>query len=205
MSTYSSPVPVGCRYTSGYGNRTLGGRVSFHAGSDYAPPKPGQTGVKLYAISDGVVLRTGTNIRQGHSGKALEIDHGMRTGNGSTDRMVTYYGHVKKFFVKKGERVRAGQLIAEMGRTDNVTNVHVHIGVLANGRFINPHRWLATKGIDPGKTRPVEGAVTHTVQSGDTLSKIGKKYGVKWRTIATRNNIKGPRYTIYPGNKLIIK
>ncbi len=44
-------------------------------------------------------------------------------------------------------------------------------------------------------------AKTYTVESGDTLSGIGAKLGVRWQTIASKNGIKSP-YTIYPGQKL---
>lgn len=44
---------------------------------------------------------------------------------------------------------------------------------------------------------------TYTVVKGDTLSKIGKKFGVKWLDIATLNNIKLP-YVIHPGQSIKI-
>lgn len=42
-----------------------------------------------------------------------------------------------------------------------------------------------------------------TVQRGDTLSKIGQRYGVSYRWIADANNIGAP-YTIYPGQRLVV-
>ena len=42
---------------------------------------------------------------------------------------------------------------------------------------------------------------TYTVKSGDTLSEIGEKLGVNWKTIAEKNGISSP-YTIYPGQVL---
>ena len=45
--------------------------------------------------------------------------------------------------------------------------------------------------------------VTYTVKPGDSLSKIGNKYGVSYKTLAAINNIKPP-YTIYPGQTIII-
>lgn len=47
-------------------------------------------------------------------------------------------------------------------------------------------------------------ATYYTVVSGDNLSKIGTKYGVNWKDIANANNIIGPKYIIYPGQKLKI-
>lgn len=41
------------------------------------------------------------------------------------------------------------------------------------------------------------------MKSGDTLSKIGDKYGVRWQEIASKNSLNAP-YTIYPGQELLI-
>lgn len=45
---------------------------------------------------------------------------------------------------------------------------------------------------------------TYVVVRGDNLSKIGTKFGVAWRDIAKANGIAGPKYIIYPGQKLVI-
>ena len=47
--------------------------------------------------------------------------------------------------------------------------------------------------------------VIHTVQKGEYLIKIAKKYNVKWTDVAKKNNIKPPLYIIRPGQKLVIK
>lgn len=44
----------------------------------------------------------------------------------------------------------------------------------------------------------------YTVQSGDNLTGIATELGVDWRDIATVNNIEGPNYTIFRGQKLVI-
>lgn len=59
-------------------------------------------------------------------------------------------------------------------------------------------------GVARPKYAPSNGTVYYTVQPGDTLSKIGKKYNMPWPLIAARNKIKSP-YTIYPGQVLKIK
>lgn len=52
--------------------------------------------------------------------------------------------------------------------------------------------------------QPVPEEVWYTVVKGDSLYKIGKKFGVPWQSIAELNGIKSP-YTIYPNQKLRIK
>lgn len=160
---FSSPVPVGCRYTSGFMTKAR----PDHAGSDWAPPKPGQTDIEVRAVTAGKVKKTGNgNVWAHHTGNAIALDHGKLSGNGSTDQTETYYGHLAKILVKEGQQVEAGELIAIMGNTGNSTNVHLHLGVkfgrVKNGKvgpmkLADPAAWLKTKGITPGKTKPVEG------------------------------------------------
>jgi len=151
VSNYSSPVPVGCRFTSGFMPKTR----PTHAGCDWAPPTPGQTDVEVHAASSGKVVAAGVGVLKGHTGNIIVLDHGMRTGNGSTDKVLTNYGHLARMLVKKGDTVKAGEVIAIMGTTGNSTAIHVHFGVRFNGRFADPKEWLGTKGITPGKTKPL--------------------------------------------------
>ena len=53
-----------------------------------------------------------------------------------------------------------------------------------------------------GSSQPT--TTTYVVQSGDCLSSIGAKYGVAWQDIARVNGIAGPKYIIYPGQRLTI-
>lgn len=55
----------------------------------------------------------------------------------------------------------------------------------------------------PGATAVAEEFV-YTVQLGDTLSSIAGEFGVDWQTIADANNIAGPNYTIFRGQRLVI-
>lgn len=165
MTEFSSPVPVGARYTSKYGRRW----GVLHAGDDYAPRTRGGND-PVYAAADGKVTATGRGILKGHTGEIVIIDHGLLTGNGSTDRTMTNYGHLSKILVKPGQHVKAGQLIAYMGATGNVTGVHVHAGVRFGGKFSSFHQWMQSKGITPGVTRP------RTPGAEDTPAKSGKTY-----------------------------
>lgn len=184
---YSSPVPVGSRYTSGFMTRAR----PNHAGTDWAPPKPGQH-VPVFAASDGVVEAVGeTGGLKYHTGRYVRINHGKRTGNGSTDLTVTYYGHLHKISVSRGQRVKAGQQIGLMGETGNATGVHLHMSVLFNGKLADPKKWLKSKGITPGRTKPVvSAAATYTVKAGDTLGVIATKHGTTVSKLAKLNRIR---------------
>lgn len=183
MTNFSSPVPKGARYTSAYGRRW----GTLHAGDDYAPIKPGDHD-PVYAAADGTVEDTGTGILSGHTGQIIIIDHGLLTGNGSSDYTLTNYGHLSKIIVDPGERVQAGQLIGYMGATGNVTGVHLHAGVrfkkkgTKKWKWASFHKWMKSKGITPGKTAPRKpsgtgqstGSKYITVKRGSKNSTVGR-------------------------------
>ena len=60
-------------------------------------------------------------------------------------------------------------------------------------------------GATPGVAQPTAvSGLTYTVQSGDNLSGIAEQFGVAWQDIAAANNILGPNYNIFRGQKLTI-
>lgn len=82
----------------------------------------------LYASYDGVVDKAGWN--NGGYGLQVLIQH----PNGMTTR----YGHASKLFVKAGDEVKKGQVIAMMGSTGRSTGSHLHFEVYVNGKRTNP-------------------------------------------------------------------
>ena len=189
MTTYSSPVPAGCRPTSGFRTKAR----PDHAGDDFAPPKPGQKNVPIHAVADGTVERVGTSILADHSGKAVLINHGIHKDKYGSDRMKSYSGHLANYSVMVGDKVKAGEVIGEMGETGQATGIHLHLGVLCNGKFIDPSDWLARKGVTIGKTAPLTPAGrTYTVKAGDTLSAIALKHGTSSAKLAAANKISNP-------------
>lgn len=197
MTKFSSPVPVGSRLTSNFSRaRRLFGIIRAHAGTDWAPPKPGQN-VAIYAVADGTVVAAGVGVLAGHSGKIVVLDHGVLRDNSGSDRTLTNYGHLYKIYVKKGQKVKAGQKIALMGKTGNVTGVHLHLGVRFNGVYADPKVWLKKKGITPGKTAPVSTeTITPVADKTPTKKPVVNKTGYSEGTRNIQQALKTMGYNI---------
>ena len=99
------------------------GRVSPHNGTDLATP----TGTKVYATGDGIVSRT-ANHR--YAGKYIDIDN--------IGKYSTRFLHLSKILVKRGQRVKRGQVIALSGSTGRITGPHLHYELHINGKPVNP-------------------------------------------------------------------
>jgi murein DD-endopeptidase MepM/ murein hydrolase activator NlpD len=128
------------RPTSGRVSSCFGWRWgALHGGVDIAAP----IGTKIYAAHSGVVQRAGTASGFGYAVYIL-----------GDDGYVTVYGHVNEYYVRAGERVRAGEEIAEVGNRGESTGPHLHFethpnGVMYGGQT-DPVRWLRARGIDLG-------------------------------------------------------
>ena len=114
------------RVASGYGMRIdpfLKVR-RMHYGLDFSVKK----GTPIYATADGKVVIIKSSF--GGLGKHIYLDH----GNGYR----TVYAHLNKFNVKKGQKVKRGELIAYSGNTGRSTSPHLHYEVHKNGEKLNP-------------------------------------------------------------------
>jgi murein DD-endopeptidase MepM/ murein hydrolase activator NlpD len=111
----------------GYRNSPFTGRKELHKGLDIA----NKEGTQVIAPADGVVKYTG---RKGLLGKTMDVDHGHG--------MVTRYGHLKEVLKKRGESVKRGDIIAEMGDTGRSTGPHLHYEVHLNGIPVNPVKYI---------------------------------------------------------------
>ncbi|MEM6532481.1 MAG: M23/M56 family metallopeptidase [Myxococcota bacterium] len=119
-------APLDGRLTSKFG-RVPGpdGKLRNHIGIDIAAPQ----GTPIRAPAPGTVLSVRTSrIKYGN---LLVLDHG--------GGFVTRYAHLKSFEVKVGDRVQAGDVIAQVGNTGYSTGPHLHFEVLASGKHIDPH------------------------------------------------------------------
>lgn len=95
----------------------------MHSGIDFTAP----VGTPIYATGDGVVIAQGNE--RGY-GNRIMINHGYG--------YVTKYAHMSKFKVKKGERVKRGDIIGHVGNTGASTGPHLHYEVFKNGKVVNP-------------------------------------------------------------------
>jgi len=86
----------------------------------------------IYASADGVIEKAGWN--SGGYGLMILIDH----PNG----VKTRYGHASKLFVKAGDTVTRGQVIAMVGTTGRSTGTHLHFEVYVNDRRTNPLQYI---------------------------------------------------------------
>ncbi|MFW6147059.1 MAG: M23 family metallopeptidase [Thermodesulfobacteriota bacterium] len=122
------------RPTTGWISSEFGYRISpftnqreFHKGLDIAT----SIGTPIIAPADGLVVLA---EREGNFGNLLTINHGYH--------LITRYGHLDKFRVKKGQFVKRGQVIGEVGNTGRCTGPHLHYEVLLNGMPVNPLRYI---------------------------------------------------------------
>ena len=104
------------------------GTSALHTGLDY----PAEPGTPIFAAAGGVVVVQEFNAPYGNM---IEIDHG--------NDLITRYAHASKVFVKRGDLIRVGQKIAEVGSTGRSTGPHLHFEVLVQGIPQDPMKFLA--------------------------------------------------------------
>lgn len=102
--------------------------VWYHMAFDIAnPAAPG-----VMAADDGVVVYTGWD-KYGY-GNHIIIDHG--------GGLSTLYAHLTEYYVKVGDRVSRGQVIAKMGSTGRSTGTHLHFETRINNVAVNPAQFF---------------------------------------------------------------
>lgn len=115
--------------TSKFGPRWGGA----HYGIDIA----NNIGTPIVAVADGVVIEAG--YASGF-GLWVRIQH----DNG----YISVYGHINSYSVTEGQRVEAGDVIAQMGNRGYSTGPHLHFEIWTpGGQKIDPQAWLAQRGV----------------------------------------------------------
>ncbi|MEU4566592.1 peptidoglycan DD-metalloendopeptidase family protein [Micromonospora sp. NPDC023956] len=137
-----------------------------HLGWDIANSQ----GTPVYATAAGTVrdIRTGSYPGDptsgplgGRTGNSVHIDH--------ADSYFSYYGHLHRVLVSKGQWVLAGQLIGLMGTTGNSTGPHLHFEIhRPRLTSTDPRVFLANRGISLGSTAPMGSTGWPSVSQGTT-------------------------------------
>lgn len=137
------------------------GRSALHTGLDF----PSASGTPIFAAAGGVVV---TQEVQSEYGNMLEVDHG--------NDLISRYAHASKVYVKKGDLIKRGQKIAEVGSTGRSTGPHLHFEVLVQGipqdpqKFLNAGRDLGTSQLARTNQPVSMGNVAAKVESGEPTS-----------------------------------
>ncbi|HPW17716.1 MAG TPA: M23 family metallopeptidase [Candidatus Aminicenantes bacterium] len=129
LATTPSIMPTAGWMSSVFGHRTdpFTGAWTMHYGIDIST-NPGNP---IMATADGIVIKVQTDK---YLGKNVTISH----GNGFT----TIYGHMSKFAVKAGQKVKRRDVIGYIGQTGKAAGPHVHYEVWRDGRRVDPRSYL---------------------------------------------------------------
>ena len=128
--------------------------MTMHRGVDFAVSE----GTRVYATADGTVSEV--NSKKGaSSGISVTIKHGK---SGYT----TFYGHLSRASVRKGQRVRQGDIIGLSGNSGLSFAPHLHYEVLLDGRQVDPIHYFF-KEVAPWQSAQLRAVASSGMQSLD--------------------------------------
>ncbi len=117
------------KITSAFGNARIYNKKakSYHSGTDFRA----KVGTDIKASNNGVVALT---MNRFYLGKVVYIDHGRGT--------YSYYSHMDKIDVKKGQKVKKGQIIGKSGKTGRITGPHLHYALRLYNTTVDPLQYM---------------------------------------------------------------
>ena len=120
------------RLASGFGKRIhpIYKVKRMHTGLDFSATR----GTPVYATGGGHVKKAQMSYLKTGYGNQIEIDHGYG--------YITKYAHLQLLAVKKGQKVKRGDLIGYVGNTGGSTAPHCHYEIIKNGKKINPIQYI---------------------------------------------------------------
>jgi murein DD-endopeptidase MepM/ murein hydrolase activator NlpD len=129
LASTPSVLPAAGWLSSRFGHRTdpFTGTWTMHWGVDIST----NVGNPIVATADGIVIKVQYDKYLGNS---VTISH----GNGFT----TVYGHMSKFAVKAGKKVKRGEVIGYIGKTGKAAGPHVHYEVWKDGKKVDPSNYI---------------------------------------------------------------
>ncbi|KYJ86181.1 peptidoglycan DD-metalloendopeptidase family protein [Sulfurovum riftiae] len=107
-------------------------RYRPHHGTDFGARR----GTPLLAVNDGTVSYAGW---KGGYGRVVQIRH--------AGGYESFYAHQSRMRVKRGQKVKKGQIIGYVGSSGRSTGPHLHFGLKKNGRWVDPMKYLRKKSI----------------------------------------------------------
>ncbi len=124
------PCPASSRITSSFGSRTspTPGASSNHQGMDIGAP----SGSSIVAAASGTVVIATYSYS---AGNYIMVNHG--------GGVYTVYMHCSQLLASEGQDVIQGQTIAKVGSTGYSTGPHLHFGIRANGKYVDPGNYVS--------------------------------------------------------------
>lgn len=179
--------------TSGWGKRTYtynGKKITdFHYGIDYGTKNKNYG---LYAITDGVVYKTG---KDSTSGNWIYIKY-------PSLGYMSFYCHLTKTpLVKKGAKVKPDTLVGYAGTTGNSTGIHLHLGFkkIGSDKWINPgdvnvnETRETTEKLNLRANKGTKAKILTTIPKGKKIALIerfsGNSNGYQWAKIKYGNTV----------------
>ncbi len=127
--TFIWPCPSSSRITSVFGQREspTEGASASHQGIDIGA----STGSPIVAAASGTVVISTYSYS---AGNYIMVSHG--------GGVYTVYMHCSQLLASVGQQVKQGQTIAKVGSTGYSTGPHLHFGIRANGKYVNPSNYV---------------------------------------------------------------
>ncbi|MGH2304926.1 M23 family metallopeptidase [Campylobacter taeniopygiae] len=118
-------IPLASFITSDFGKARIFNQkvASYHSGTDFRA----LSGTPIYAANSGIVKIAKNRY---YAGNSVVIDHGLG--------IYSQYYHLSKINVKKGQKVKKGELIGLSGATGRVSGPHLHFGILVAQKQVDP-------------------------------------------------------------------
>lgn len=113
------------KVSSGFGWRVhpVTGKDQFHLGIDIPAPY----GTDIYAVNDGTVIECSYNYADGYY---ITVSHG--------GGVASFYSHLSKYRVSVGDKVKRGQVIANVGTSGYTTGAHLNLNMYKDNSAVNP-------------------------------------------------------------------
>ncbi len=121
--------PIISKVTSPFGIKRVYNKQikSYHSGVDYRA----SVGENIYATNAGIVKLVKNRF---YAGGSVIIDHGQG--------LYSCYFHLSKFYVKKDQKVKQGDVIALSGSSGRITGPHLHFTIKLHGVTVDPNQLI---------------------------------------------------------------